>query len=536
MEHGQKVAGGDRLGKTIIFAKNRRHAHFIGERFDAHYPHLRGQFARVITHDAPYAQSLIDAFSKKDGAPHIAISVDMLDTGIDVPAVVNLVFFKTVRSRTKFWQMIGRGTRLCPDLFGPGEDKTFFNVFDFCGNLEFFALGLKGPEGRLVEPISSRIFKSRLELIRALDQKAAAPFLAAAEAEAPYAAGDGSLSSGDVRRETAETLRARVAAMNPDNFLVRPKLELVERFSHPDAWIAPTPEELVEASQVAALPSQAAEDGHGEEAKQFDLMLLRLQLAVLKVEPRFELYRKRVQTLAQRLEEKASIPLVAAEMELIQDVAQDEWWQDVTVPMLERARKRLRRLVHLVDKGERKLLYTDFADQLGGETPVDLFGLSAVDDFERFRAKARAFLKAHEDHVTIHKLRLNQALTPTDLAELEGIMLDAGIGADGHLERAKAASAGLGLFIRSLVGLDREAAKLAFGEFLAGGTATANQITFVNLIIEHLTEHGQMAPKLLYQSPFTDVSPTGPDKIFTEPQVERMVTILRGISEAATAA
>ena len=536
MEHGQMVAGGDRLGKTIIFAKNRRHAQFIGERFDKYYPHLHGQFARVITHDAPYAQSLIDDFSKKDGPPHIAISVDMLDTGIDVPEVVNLVFFKAVRSRTKFWQMIGRGTRLCPDLFGPGDDKVFFNVFDFCRNLEFFALGLKGPEGRLVEPISSRIFKSRLELIQALDMQGASSQLMAAETKELYAAGEGELSSGDVRRETAETLRARVAAMNPDNFLVRPKIELVERFSKPEAWIAPTPEELLEASQVAGLPSDVGADENAEEAKQFDLMMLRLQLAVLKVEPRFEIYRKRVQTIAQRLEEKSSIPLVAAEMELIQDVAQDEWWQDVSVPMLERARKRLRGLVHLTDKNERKLLYTDFADQLGGETSVELFGLSPVDDFERFRAKARNFLKAHQDHVTIHKLRLNQSLTPTDLAELEHIMVEAGIGADGNLEKAKTASAGLGLFIRSLVGLDREAAKLAFGEFLAGGTATANQITFVNLIIDHLTEHGHMAPELLYESPFTDVSPTGPDAIFTPPQVDRMVAILRTITESASAA
>ena len=141
-DRGQRVAGGDRLGKTIIFAKNQPHAEFIVERFDANYPQLKGAFARVIDHGETYAQTLIDDFSNPIKAPHIAISVDMLDTGIDVPEVVNLVFFKQVRSKTKFWQMVGRGTRLCPDLFGPGEDKEFFFILDYCGNLEFFSQDL----------------------------------------------------------------------------------------------------------------------------------------------------------------------------------------------------------------------------------------------------------------------------------------------------------------------------------------------------------------------------------------------------------
>ena len=139
MTQGHKVAGGDRLGKTFIFAKNHDHAEFIARRFDANYPHYAGQFARVIDFQVEYAQSLIDNFSLAEKPPHIAISVDMLDTGIDVPEVVNLVFFKLVRSKTKFWQMVGRGTRLCPNLFGPGKDKQNFKIFDICGNLEFFS-------------------------------------------------------------------------------------------------------------------------------------------------------------------------------------------------------------------------------------------------------------------------------------------------------------------------------------------------------------------------------------------------------------
>ena len=153
-----KVAGGDRLGKTIIFAKNQRHADFIADRFNINYPHYRGEFARVITNKTEYAQDLIDKFSIAERDPHIAISVDMLDTGIDVPEVVNLVFFKVIRSKTKFWQMLGRGTRLCPDLFGPGEDKEFFYVFDFCQNLEFFNQNPLPPKDPLAPSLSARLF------------------------------------------------------------------------------------------------------------------------------------------------------------------------------------------------------------------------------------------------------------------------------------------------------------------------------------------------------------------------------------------
>jgi type I restriction enzyme R subunit len=169
MTHGLCVAGGDRLGKTILFAKNQAHADFIAERFDANYPRMKGEFARVITFKVEYAQSLIDAFSIKDKAPHLALSVDMLDTGIDVPEVVNLVFFKVVRSKTKFWQMLGRGTRLCPDLFGPGKDKQCFQIFDFCGNLEFFGQNPATVEGAPGESLGKRLFKRRLETLGELD-------------------------------------------------------------------------------------------------------------------------------------------------------------------------------------------------------------------------------------------------------------------------------------------------------------------------------------------------------------------------------
>src|SRR5258708_35370645 len=164
MTRGQHVAGGDRIGKTIIFAKNQAHAQFIVQRFDANYPHLKGTFARAIYHSVPYAQSLIDDFSSKDKPPHIAVSVDMLDTGIDIPEIVNLVFLKQVRSKTKFWQMVGRGTRLCPDLFGPGQSKTGFDILDYCSNLEFFSQDVATTEARMFASPGKRLLPTPPEL------------------------------------------------------------------------------------------------------------------------------------------------------------------------------------------------------------------------------------------------------------------------------------------------------------------------------------------------------------------------------------
>ena len=231
MEKGVKVEGGDRLGKTIVFAKNQAHAEFIEKRFNAAYPDLAGHFARVVTYKTDYAQSLIDDFSEKDKAPHIAISVDMLDTGIDVPEVVNLVFFKLVRSKTKFWQMMGRGTRLCPDLFGPGEDKEFFRVFDYCDNLEFFGANPELKDVSAAKSLSERLFAARLDLVRALDEKQekAKGFdedQAAYEAEGQ----ETPPSEDEVREDARRDLQETVAGMNLDNFMVRQKRRTVEKY------------------------------------------------------------------------------------------------------------------------------------------------------------------------------------------------------------------------------------------------------------------------------------------------------------------
>jgi type I restriction enzyme R subunit len=534
MTRGLTVAGGDRLGKTILFAKNQHHAEFIAERFNANYPHYKGEFARVITFKTEYAQSLIDNFSAKDKAPHIAISVDMLDTGIDIPEVVNLVFFKLVRSKTKFWQMLGRGTRLCADLFGPGEDKEFFCVFDYCQNLEYFSQIIPGTEGVVGESLGKRLFKARLEVIGELDHRSPdrVEERVVKDTAAPYGAPK---TNDEVRRSLAERLQRETAAMNLDNFVVRPHRRLVEKYTRPEAWTHLSPEALGELSHsVAGLPTEL--DPENEEAKRFDLLALNIQLAMLRSEPGFARLRDQVKELAGLLEEKSAIPMVREQMELIQDVQTDEWWQDVTVPMLEGMRRRLRDLIKLIEKQKRKPIYTDFEDEMGGETAIEVPGFGEGTNHAKFRAKAQAFLRAHQDHIAIHKLRMNKALTAADLGELQRILAESGIGAPEDIERAAEESQGLGLFVRSLVGLDRQAAKEAMAGFLAGKSLGANQIEFVNLIVDHLTEHGVLDAAMLYESPFTDLTPRGPDELFSSAQVDELLAAIERVRQAATAA
>jgi type I restriction enzyme R subunit len=283
---------------------------------------------------------------------------------------------------------------------------------------------------------------------------------------------------------------------------------------------------------VAGLPSGLADDDLA--AKEFDLLILRAQLALLRSDHAFQGLREKIVTIASLLEELQNVPMVAAELALILELQTDEYWPDITAPMLETVRRRLRSLVKLIEITKRPIVYSDFEDEIGAATAIEVTGVPVGTDMDRFRAKARQFLKANQSHIAILKLHRNEPLTKTDLAELERMFAEAGVGTPEEIARIRS-EGGLGLFVRSLVGLDRAAAKQAFDAFIQGRKLTAHQQEFLNMVIDHLTARGAMDPRLLYESPFTDFDPLGVAGVFGEGEVVELVQILRQVQDRTAA-
>jgi type I restriction enzyme R subunit len=323
--------------------------------------------------------------------------------------------------------------------------------------------------------------------------------------------------------------------MSLDNFLVRRHRREVERFAEGQRWLDMNATDYQQAATLAGLPSTVDVQDTDEAAKRFDLQILRAQVGALNAGTGFTPAKKRIQAIARRLGEQRAIPAIAAHLELIDAIAGEEWWTDVTVPMLELARIRLRSLVSLIDSSERKLVYTDFEDTVVESEEAQLTLLSQAVDRARFQEKALAFLRIHEDDVVIFKLRHGHQLTALDLAELERIMVDSGGFSSAEIASAAATANGLGLFVRSLVGMDRVAAADALSAFAGGSVLTGNQFVFVNMIIEQLTQRGTVEPSLLYSAPFTDVAPTGPNELFTSAQLTALIESLRRINSSAVA-
>jgi type I restriction enzyme R subunit len=531
MTYGSKVEGGDRLGKTIIFARNARHAEFIVDRFNALSPQYRGDFARVITHQTKGAGNLIDQFRGKDAAPHIAASVDMLDTGIDIPEVVNLVFAKVVRSKTKFWQMIGRGTRLCPDLFGPGQDKKQFLVFDLGRNVEFFNSDIPEADAKVQPSLGERLFAQRAELLYTLDRlypDRPVPAEATESGEQP--------GEAIVRNDVATRLQAEVAGMDRDNIEVRRHLREIDVFLDVESWNQITADKRDELTEkLAGLPSTYKDDENSEEAKRFDLLALRLQLGLLVGDPGYDALRQQVQRIAEDLLDPTTLnnPVVNRHADFITDVAGDAWWEDITLPMLEIMRRVMRGLVRLIPLKRRGIVYSDFEDELGELTPTELKGVDVGTNRSRFERKVRTYLRSHEDALVVAKLMRGRQITSSDLEELKHTFLDLGFGIEADIELVTEAHHGFGLFLRSITGLRREAAAAAFDDFQAGRTFSPAELDFIGLIIDSLAKNGIVEVGDLYDQPFTSRAPYGPDTFFSNTEVDVIENVLTSLKTTA---
>jgi type I restriction enzyme R subunit len=513
MENGIKVEGGDKLGKTMVFARSHLHARFIEERFNKQYPHYRGEFLKVIDYQEEYRYDLLNQFKVKTRMPQIAVSVDMLDTGIDVPEVCNLVFFKPVRSSAKFWQMIGRGTRLCKDLFAYGEDKQEFVIFDFCENFEFFSNKPKGFEGSKIKSLSQRLFELRLRLSFALQ---------ASEEEELKEYGN----------QLREHLIKQTQALDTNSFIVRQHWREVEKYCDPHAWNALSDLDVKELfDHIAPLISETDQD---ESAKRFDVLMLDLQLSILQGEKKQEMLMLKVIQTAGKLSKKGSIPAVAQKMAFIRDAQDKAFWQAGSIGAIEKIRIELRDLIKFLDFEERPVFYTRFDDEILEATEHPL--TYSFNDLAAYKRKVEQYLKEQKHNLVISKLRNNILITQEELAYLEELLFEQGsLGSREQFTKAYGEQ-GIGRFIRSVLGMEASAARQAFGELLIGQTLNSQQIRFMDVLLNFFTVQGVMDTARLFESPFTDLNSSGIAGLFDQETSSRIIAIVEDINRRAEAA
>lgn len=545
-EHGGiHVEGGDVIGKTIIFAANNDHALFLEKIFNKNYPKWAGKLARVITFKETYAQSLIDEFGgdenkidefdPKNPTCRIAISVDMLDTGIDVPEVVNLVFFKVVRSKVKFTQMIGRGTRLCEDLFGPGDDKVTFKVFDYCQNFEYFDANPEGLPVGVTKSVTQQVFEKRLLLSTLLNGQ-----LKNTEFQEKHP--EDCERYAELNNYQLDMLHHLVSGMNLDNFIVRPKRKSIEPFLAREHWdhIDDAKFTALE-THISALPTEAeaynADEQQNHLGYRFDNLVLSMQLALLEKGMLPEVSRGRVVEFAEQLEAKSTIPAVQAQLQLIQDIQTLEFWQDIHLSTLEDMRRRLRNLLFVLDKDKKELVYTNFSDDVQGVHDVTNVYSSPSVDLAQYRKKIELYIKDHQDQLTIQKLKRNKPITQADLDVLDTLLLNASGMSDVSVYREKILQEKpLGTFIRELVGLDMNAAKEAFSRFLDEEAYNAEQIEFVDQVIDYLVNNGILDMSQLFEPPFTDNHGESAYGFFDEGTVVELFGVIRKVNANAMVA
>ena len=425
-----------------------------------------------------YAQSAIDEFSDPKKMPQIAISVDMLDTGIDVPEVLNLVFFKKVMSKAKFWQMIGRGTRRCDGLMD-GKDKDKFYIFDFCGNFEFFRMNNGKPTANQIA-LQGAIFKLKAQIAFKLQ--------------------DIAYQTSDLvafRKSLVDDMVRKVCELNKENFAVRQHLRYVEQYAVAENYNALTYEDtLIIAEELAPLITPDEDEAT---AVRFDALMYGIELAYLAGKKysraRTDLYKK-----VSGIAGVANIPEIMSQSELINKILHTDYLDNAGINEFEHIREHLRSLIKYIPKRSVKYL-TNFDDEI---LAVDWKESELEnDDLKNYKAKAEFYIRQHQDEAAIAKLKGNIPLNTEDIQALERILWSE-IGSKKEYE-AVYGELPLGEFVREIVGLDMAAAKAAFADFLKDVNLDADQIYFVNQIIEYIVRNGVMKDmSVLQEAPFND--------------------------------
>lgn len=512
MQHGLKIEGGDKLGRTIIFAVNQNHAKFIVDCFTERYPDKPAGFISMIHNEVSHAQSLIDAFCDKykENNPQIAVSVDMMDTGIDAVRILNLVFFKVVRSYAKFWQMIGRGTRLCEDVFGPNQPKDHFLIFDVCGNFDFFEVQKQGKETKIGKPITQQIFESRVHLSRLLIETD---------------------EEGDLELSTSlrDLLHKSITQLDKSRFQVAMNLKYVDEFSNRTRW------NNLDSSDVHTLEEYLSDlpipESINEMARRFDLMMLKLQMATLMMSGTKKKFEETLIDIAEGLSLKYTIPAVLRSKPLIESIKKQDFYKGISQKKLDCIREELRELVQYLESSNRAIIFTNLQDSdvIVSVNEPDLssnYGAS-------YRRRVESFIRENRHQLTISKLQSNEPITAKELKLLEDILFDGderGTRSDFVKEFGEEP---LGVFIRGIIGLDVKAAQNAFAEFLQAGSLRADQMTFIQNIITYLTKNGTIEPSMLFEPPFTDMNDQGLLGLFEDGDAHKVISIIERINENA---
>lgn len=531
LEHGIKKRGGDELGKTIIFAKNRKHAQFLKDTFMELDKEMFGNdYVKVITHSEPKAKEFINRFcdEEKERLPQIAISVDMMDTGIDAPSCVNLVFYKPVRSYAKFWQMIGRGSRLRPDLFGPGDDKENFLIFDLCGNFEFFNENPEGIETTTQKSLTELLFGLRLRL---------AEYLRSNQFK-----DDTTLK--EFRTDLLDGLHGDIARLDLERFDVKMKLEIVHEFGNDnrEIWNHLSKRDAKRIEDELA-PLIKPQKGDTDLARYYDKLLYTLIIKRLET-PNSEEYVNsfmipisKVIGTSRKLLKKTTIPAVKSKEGLIKLPLEEDFWKVNGIVHLEKLRKGVRELVKYIDPVDQRYVTTDFTDYiLNDKIKTGSFvkedGASYTPSpFQNNVYRLEELIRENENHITITRIRKGEAITQAELQALEAILFKGGIDKEA-IEKEIGSQFSLVKFIISLMGLSSEKVNDAFAKFINDYQLNAIQIEFLDTIKKFLTSNGEIEPSKLYDAPFKNYHSLGIDGVFTEQQADKIFEIVSSFNDS----
>lgn len=485
MQYGIKTNGGELLGKSIIFAYNHHHAQMIVDCFHELYPEHPANYCQLIDNYVKYADDLILKFENDDEF-RIAVSVDMLDTGIDVPAVVNLVFFKPVKSKIKFVQMIGRGTRLCENLFGEGKDKTHFIIFDYCGNFEYFDAHPDGTDGMGGRSLSQRLFEVRLEILHELQR---------IEYQEQEFARSYYNKTKDLLHAAVYKIKGHSARMQ-----VRAEMQYVDKYSDYATWESVSPL-MVKEIKVHITPLLDSGLEGFDLSIAFDIRMLDIELSML-VQGNTGMATRDVKTVRQvaqyLLTEKASIPQVFAKAEQLKTLVSEQFWDAPSLEKLEQLRVDVRDLMQFLDKSPKKQIDVNIDDTV---EPSGYDGGDTIIDIRTYREKVLDYLIEHSDNEVIHKIQRLEPITNEDLKALEKILWEE-LGTKEEYEQTTDID-NLAVFVRSLIGLSQEAVNEKFGEYLNGNVLNAQQQEFIRAIINYVRENGDISREdLIEKSPF----------------------------------